>query len=55
VGAEHSFIAAQPGTVTPEAPKDDWWRLYDDPVLDQLVIDALKANTDLRVALANWE
>ncbi|MDR8398363.1 efflux transporter outer membrane subunit [Paraburkholderia sp. USG1] len=31
----------------------DWWRLYDDPVLDQLVESALQSNTDLRVAAAN--
>lgn len=32
---------------------DDWWRLYRDPVLDQLVEQALQANTDLRAANAN--
>jgi len=31
----------------------EWWKLYDDPVLDQLVQDALQSNTDLRVAAAN--
>jgi len=31
----------------------DWWRLYDDPVLDGLVSDALAANTDVRQAVAN--
>jgi multidrug efflux system outer membrane protein len=30
-----------------------WWRLYDDPVLDKLIADALVANADLRVAAAN--
>lgn len=30
-----------------------WWRLYDDPVVDQLVTAALASNTDLRVAAAN--
>lgn len=32
---------------------DDWWRLYQDPVLDDLIARALAANTDLRVASAN--
>lgn len=32
---------------------DDWWRLYDDPVLDRLVQTSLAANADLRVAYAN--
>jgi NodT family efflux transporter outer membrane factor (OMF) lipoprotein len=49
------FIAAVPSLVTADAPKDDWWRLYEDPVLDQLVADALAHNTDLRVAVANLE
>jgi NodT family efflux transporter outer membrane factor (OMF) lipoprotein len=30
-----------------------WWKLYDDPVLNGLVDDALHSNTDLRVAAAN--
>jgi NodT family efflux transporter outer membrane factor (OMF) lipoprotein len=34
---------------------DDWWRLYDDPVLDDLVRSALAANADLRVAYANLD
>ena len=38
---------------TPDLPPPDWWRLYDDPRLDQFVTQALEANTDLRVAAAN--
>ncbi len=34
---------------------DDWWRLYDDPVLDRLVQASLAANADLRVAYANLD
>ena len=34
---------------------DDWWRLYDDPVLDKLVVASLAANADLRVAYANLD
>ncbi|MBO9580132.1 MAG: efflux transporter outer membrane subunit [Sphingobium sp.] len=33
----------------------DWWKLYNDPVLDDLIADALKANTDIRVAVAHLE
>jgi NodT family efflux transporter outer membrane factor (OMF) lipoprotein len=33
----------------------DWWKLYNDPVLDGLIEDALKANTDIRVAVAHLE
>lgn len=32
-----------------------WWALYDDPVLDALVEQALQANADLRVAAARLE
>lgn len=32
-----------------------WWQLYKDPVLDQLVDDAITANTDLRAAEAHFE
>lgn len=39
--------------VSHHAVPPTWWRLYDDPVLDQLVQEALKSNTDLRVAAAN--
>lgn len=31
----------------------DWWKLYQDPHLDQLVSAALASNADLRVATAN--
>ncbi|KPB50405.1 efflux transporter outer membrane subunit [Pseudomonas coronafaciens] len=32
-----------------------WWRLYQDPRLDQLVRQAMASNTDLRVAAANLQ
>ena len=32
-----------------------WWKLYDDPVLNGLVADALAANTDIRVAVARLD
>lgn len=36
-----------------DATPDMWWRLYDDPVLDDLINQAFAANTDIRVATAN--
>lgn len=33
----------------------DWWRLFDDPVLNRHVERALAANTDIRAARANLE
>lgn len=51
-----AFIGtANSDAVTAEAPQGDWWRLYDDPVLNALVEDALAANTDVRVAVARIE
>ena len=47
------FLSADAPAVTAAAqPTGNWWRLYADPVLDQLVADALAANADVRVASA---
>lgn len=50
-GSTGPFVS--PAPVDAAAPPDAWWRLYDDPVLDDLVRTAFAANTDLRVATAN--
>ena len=46
-GAGNKDVAQQ------QAVPPNWWRLYDDPVLDSLVQQAMQSNTDLRVAAAN--
>ena len=38
-----------------EPVPDDWWRLFDDPQLDPLVLEALAANRNLAVAYANLD
>ena len=45
-----------PGTarVSNALPGPQWWRLFRDPTLDRLVIEALAHNTDVRVAAANF-
>ena len=53
VTPQAELSAAAAGPFTPDAPPEDWWRLYDDPRLDALVAQALAENTDLRVAAAN--
>lgn len=53
--SEAPFVGVQSAEVVAAEPIDDWWRLYDDPVLDTLVRDALAANTDVRVAVARIE
>lgn len=47
------FVSANSPAVSLAPVAGDWWRLYDDPVLDGLVGDALANNTDVRVAVAN--
>ena len=47
------FVSSAAPANTDGAPPQDWWRLYNDPVLDRLIGRALAANTDLRVAEAN--
>lgn len=39
--------------VSPDEARSDWWRLYDDPVLDGLVAQALAENNELEAAAAN--
>lgn len=49
------FLSANDPAFAPAPLPADWWRLYDDPVLDSLVQDALRANTEVRQALARIE
>ncbi len=48
-----AFTGANDPVFTLAEPEAGWWRLYQDPVLDGLVGEALQRNTDLRVAIAN--
>jgi NodT family efflux transporter outer membrane factor (OMF) lipoprotein len=51
--AQASFTSANAPEFVPAEPPAEWWRLFNEPVVDRLVGDALAANTDLRVAAAN--
>jgi multidrug efflux system outer membrane protein len=64
VGPDYRAPAPLPGTGAPllgttEArattaePPQQWWQLYQDPALDELVREGFRANTDLAVAAAN--
>lgn len=46
--------AADPSFSSAPLPPE-WWRLYQDPLLDTLIAKAFAANTDLRVAAANLQ
>ncbi|USJ01080.1 efflux transporter outer membrane subunit [Xanthomonas prunicola] len=43
---------AQDPAYSTQSPVGNWWSQFDDPVLEQLVRDALFANHDLRIAVA---
>jgi NodT family efflux transporter outer membrane factor (OMF) lipoprotein len=47
------FVSNEPRAESADTPQDKWWRLYQDPVLDGLVQEALTENADLKVAAAN--
>ena len=49
------FVSAATPVLSTDPVAANWWRLYQDPVLDGLIADALKANTDIRVAVARLE
>lgn len=51
--AEGQFVGGGDGPYQLAEPPPFWWRLYEDPVLDNLVTQAFAANTDLRIAAAN--
>ncbi|HWI85270.1 MAG TPA: TolC family protein [Sphingomonas sp.] len=53
-GADAPLLTAGAPVNDAQAP-DQWWKLYDDPVLNGLVADALAANTDIRVAVARLD
>lgn len=51
VTAPASFHNADPAAFVTARPEEDWWKQFNDPVLDELETRALGANLDLRVAL----
>ena len=55
VAAAQNPLAVAGAPVSEAQTPDQWWKLYDDPVLDGLVADALAANTDIRVAVARLD
>jgi NodT family efflux transporter outer membrane factor (OMF) lipoprotein len=52
-GAAGGFVEGGDPRFAAAPLPDDWWRLFDDPVLDALVERALARNTDVRAAVAN--
>lgn len=54
-GSEAPFTAAAEPVFASAPPREDWWRLYEDPALDRLVAEALAANREIAQARANLE
>jgi NodT family efflux transporter outer membrane factor (OMF) lipoprotein len=52
-GAQAPLVSAIPTAESVAEPPDDWWRLYHDPLLDKLLDEAFRANTDMKMAAAN--
>lgn len=48
-----AFVSTETSVATTDAPRGDWWRLFQDPTIDALVQEALIANKDVAVAAAN--
>ena len=51
--SQDPFLSGKSPVFTQDQPPGRWWKLFNDPVLDRLVEEALANNTDLRVAAAN--
>ena len=51
--ADGPLVSVSAAAETAAEPPDAWWRLYNDPRLDDLVREALKANRNLAAADAN--
>ena len=49
------FVAASPALTRPAAVQADWWQLYQDPVLTELVVEALDVNRQVEAAVARLE
>jgi NodT family efflux transporter outer membrane factor (OMF) lipoprotein len=52
-GTQGPLVSLAPTAETVAQPPDEWWRLYHDAMLDQLLQEAFTANNDLKAAEAN--
>ena len=50
-----AFPHASPADAGSEAVPSDWWRLFDDPMLNEVVETALESNTDIAQSVARIE
>ena len=52
-GTQGPLVSLSPTAETVAQPPDEWWQLYHDALLDQLLQEAFAANNDLKAAEAN--
>lgn len=52
-GTQGPLVSLAPTAETVAQPPDEWWQLYHDAMLDQLLQEAFTANNDLKGAEAN--
>jgi NodT family efflux transporter outer membrane factor (OMF) lipoprotein len=52
-GTQGPLVSLTPAAETAAQPPDQWWQLYHDALLDQLLNEAFSANNDLKAAEAN--
>ena len=52
---KESSSATVPKTETPAVAYSDWWRVFQDPVLDGLETQVASANLDIRAAVARFD
>ncbi len=52
-GSQAPLVNVDPNSEGTSEPPDAWWRLYSDPKLDALILEAFRANRDLAAAEAN--
>ena len=52
-GMQGGLVSVSPTAETVAQPPDEWWQLYHDALLDQLLKEAFTANNDLKAAEAN--
>jgi NodT family efflux transporter outer membrane factor (OMF) lipoprotein len=53
-GAEAALMSPNATAASAAEPPDDWWKLYSDPRLDELLQEAFAANADIAAAEANF-
>jgi NodT family efflux transporter outer membrane factor (OMF) lipoprotein len=52
-GTQSPLVSLSPTAETAAQPPEEWWQLYHDAMLDQLLQEAFTANNDLKAAEAN--